>query len=126
MVNTMLNLTCDFMSATANAMEAVSTASHACVTAYHSISQACCQLNEVCPHLWLKVLVSHSLDPCLAVGALCVTVAAALQPQPVGNLCNVVRNLRLLIRRRPVGNSRVNQVACLACVSELHFKSVII
>lgn len=68
---------------------------------------------ERSPHLWLKVLVPRSLDPFLAVGALCDTVAA----QDVGNLCNVGRHVWLFLTWRPVGNSRVNQVACLASVS---------
>lgn len=55
-----------------------------------------------------------------------MTVAAALQPQPVGNLGKFVLHFRLLSKWRPVGNSQVNQVACLAFVSEQHLKSVIL
>ena len=54
-----------------------------------------------------------------------MTVAAALQPKPFGNLCNGVRHLRLLSKWRLVGNSPVNQVACLAFVGEQHLKYVI-
>lgn len=78
--------------------------------------------HEVRSHLWLQP-VSCCFDMCLSVGALCSTVAAALQPQGLADLCKG-RNLGVFSRWCLVGDSRMSQLACLGFVFTQHCKSV--